>query len=689
MSSTIMEARAIITGEDRTGPAFAAIEAHIKALSTALTSAGIASKNINKISDAVRRASSQMGPPINRIERTVSAMTRGALSTGGALMPTVPLVKKMSQQGGDFMHERIRALGSGMTADEITKMEAESLHLSGKYKVFSQGDIMHAMRNARAVTGSFEEASGIIEPWLKLRMVANAANPHAKPEELEGEFDSLLKGMEQLGVTMDSKKFTDYINGIAQGLNAFGDTLKPSQIFESIQYGRQASAMLSREFILGIAPALTQEMRGQSFGNAVSGFNRAIVGGTLSHTGIQQMVDLGLVDMTKDAKGNYKYLEKTKTGSIKGIKSGGVKDWQIAQSDPFAWTHDVLLPAMVKKGISDPQAQSAILSKMFPRVVAQLMSIMLTQSEKVEKNRAMVHEALDTSFADKLLKGDMATAFQGVQKQLDQLASSASKPFLQPVTDALDVLSSGLAAAVKIADKDKAAAVAGTAATLGAGGVLGATATKLALAAWQGRALLPIFAGAGTTMGLGAAVIGGAYGLYNAERTTADARAHVKESPGYTPSSDDEISALRSELAKIEGELSSARLTQSIGKSSGYSGFDIGMLEAQADTLTQRIARGEAARAKISDGSNEHSPASQFSEALNGKIEAAVKPDQITAELKGEANVNVAIHVEPGSELLKVVQGARSVVSSGNIRANVGGSMPEASAAGRTGGGGD
>ncbi len=59
----------------------------------------------------------------------------------------------------------------------------------------------------------------------------------------------------------------------------------------------------------------------------------------------------------------------------------------------------------------------------------------------------------------------------------------------------------------------------------------------------------------------------------------------------------------------------------------------------------------------------------------------------VVARLEGQADVRVV--VEASGELKRLVTLAQSISSSGNLSAKVGSSMPEASAAGRTGGGGD
>lgn len=711
MAGNIMEARAVITADDKTGPAFKSIEDRINGLSKQVKAIQSVGRNVSRVSGEVARVSQYvsrvngeiLSSPNSRGRAPDLNLSQRAIAGAGSLVAAAPIVRAMGREGGTYLHEKLRGVSAGMTPQEVAESEDLSARLSSKFKVFTQADVMHALRNARAVTGSFEEASSIIEPWLKLSIVARAASPHAKPEEIAEEFDSLLKGMEELGVTMDPKKFKDYIDLIAQGLNAFGDTLKPNDIFKMIQYGRQASPMLSKEFMLGIAPALGQEMRGQSFGNAVSGFNRAIVGGSMNHNAIEEMVKLGLVNTEKDANGNYKYLSVTKTGSIKGIKPGGVKGWDVAQADPFKWTHDFLQPAMVSHGITSAQEQSAILSNMFTRVVAQLVSIMLTQAPKILKNEGMVHDAMNTKSADMLLKNDLDTAETAIKTQIEQLATALSKPFLEPATKVLNILSDGLSAMALRAEHDKPFAVAGTAAAVSGAALAGLTAMRMGYGLWQTGSMsevIPILARAGVTGGALGAAIGGGYlfaeGVSQTEAITKAARERMYSDPNWTPHTEAEMAQLRADLATVEGELAAARITGVGGAASGSPVGSTDLLEALAQTLRSRIARGESGVIGADHPSFGFGPGGSPLPKVGGvpmpssgdkpnALEAIVKPDQITAKLEGQADVNISFRVEPSSEFLRIVQGARDVASTGNVRANVGASMPEASTAGRTG----
>ena len=313
-------------------------------------------------------------------------------------------------------HEMARARASGMTPEEMAEASAAAGNLAKQFPAIKQTELLHMLRNARSIVGSYEEAAQIMEPLARLRAVAQGARPG---QDVSEDFDQLVKGLEIKGVTQNHKSFQEYMEGIAKGLNVFGDTLKPYQYYEMFKYGRQATPGLSSNFILGTAPTLAQELGGSSYGNAVSAFNRAIVGGKMDHAAFKTMLKLGLID--NDA------IEYTKsTHEAKGLKAGrGAKGWALAQSDPNEWVKQYLLPALAKNGYSDPEKVQQLVGQLFSnRSAAQLVSILATQQSRIEKDLALLRHAPGLSAADDYMKHDPKMAWAGLKNSLDNLAGT-------------------------------------------------------------------------------------------------------------------------------------------------------------------------------------------------------------------------------------------------------------------------
>jgi hypothetical protein len=123
-------------------------------------------------------------------------------------------------------------------------------------------------------------------------------------------------------------------------------------------------------------------------------------------------------------------------------------------------------------------------------------------------------------------------------------------------------------------------------------------------------------------------------------------------------------------------------------------------LQDQAAELRNRIAAGERTGAQfdrvtpglLAFGAN-GPQGTGAPVGTDGKIEATVKPDQISAKLEGSATVSGNITVSASSSLIEIVNKAINIQATGHLSAGGSGSggsdkgvsMPEASPGGKQG----
>jgi hypothetical protein len=358
----VLESKLIIGASDETGAAFASVMARITELSAKLasvnTSLGGALPRAVAIPSSLPSRVASI-PPVAPLRAAPPAS--GFWETAGAAIATITGAKAVMggfHEAMEQQHERMRQDLAAMTADEIAKGEKLSADLAAKYPSVPQSEIMHSLRTARTVTGSFDEATDVLEPLTKLRVIAQAASPATSAEDMRGEFDKLVKALEVAGVTQDKPRLNSYINDVAKSLNAFGDQIKPEDYFDMLRYGRQASSRISERFLMTTLATLGSEFGGSNIGTALGGFNQAVVGNRFTHTAALGFAQLGLI-----ADGD---LARTKTGEIKGILPGRhVKDVQLAQSDPDLWIKQDYLPALAKAGITSSDAIAARIAQDF------------------------------------------------------------------------------------------------------------------------------------------------------------------------------------------------------------------------------------------------------------------------------------------------------------------------------------
>ena len=433
----IIEAEARITALDATADTFSKVAQKVKMLSGSFKAIGGA-------------ASSGFGTASKSISRLQSAIQTLAPAASSALAfesmrGLSGLIHATVQAAAERAHEAARMEVAGMTDDEISQADEISQQLSEKYTALSKTTIMHTLRNARSVVGSFEEAKKIIEPMLKMRIAAQGAHPE-RAAELAEDVDKLVKAMEMKGVTMDPQKFTDYMDGMTKAVNTFGDTLSPSAFYGMFKYGRQATQNLSKQFELETGPTFMQEMGESSTGKALESFYQELVAGQMHMTGAKELEKFGLIDPSK--------IVKTKTGSIKGLQPGAVIGHGLAATDPYAWVNQIFLPALAKKGVTDPEKIQEEIATIFQRgTTAQLISVLATQQARIEKDWALVRGAKGLESADVFMAKDPYTAMSSVNEQFKNLLTIAGGPLALPAAEGLNAIARGIVA-IESATKD-------------------------------------------------------------------------------------------------------------------------------------------------------------------------------------------------------------------------------------------
>ncbi|WP_316216629.1 hypothetical protein [Bradyrhizobium sp. SZCCHNR3003] len=442
---TILEAQAVIKAKDATGGTFEAIAQKVQRLNRAAQSLN---RDVQRHIDIGRAAEQQFGRVQERMTRMqrMGAALSSSMKAAGAVAAAYEgsrlaktIIDKTVDAGSDRAHEEVRQRVSGMSDKEIAEAEELARATSAKYKSISTTEIMHTARNIRSVVGTFEEATKIIDPLMKLRVVAQGAHPE-KAEELGEDFDKLIKGMEIKGVTADHHKFEHYIDNMAKAVNVFGDTLRPTDYYEMFKYGRAATNALSDNFMLETAPTLAQELGGSSAGKALSSFHTQFVGGKMSNKAVEMLAKYGMIDQSK--------VIKTKTGNVKGVMPGGVigsEYLQPGKEDPYAWVNKVLLPQLAKKGVTEPEQIQEIIAAMASQTTtAQMMSIFATQQKRIEKDWDLIRRAKGIEGADDYLQHDPKVATEAVKKQTENYFGETGKALMPAYTGGMNWLASGM-----------------------------------------------------------------------------------------------------------------------------------------------------------------------------------------------------------------------------------------------------
>lgn len=458
--SQILEAELRLVGSDKTAAAFAGVIKHAEELKRAL--AGAASFKLDDAGARERAAAIRQSTAALRAERIAAAEVTRAYAAGNeALTARATMMQRMAQRfpafaqvagmgwmaGGiasgrvahsiahstaNYAHQKaLLESSTGMSRDEVDRAVDQAFRL--RVPGISAADHLKAIGELRIVFNSTEHAIEHLAAVQRASAVMKALNPHM---DAENESYNLARALELKGVSTDPEHFMRLTNKMVQAMNASRGKITGSEFFEFTKYARGAAGRLTDDFYTRVAPTLIQELGGHSAGMALSSFRQTLVGGKMTNKAAEEFVRLGLVDP--------RYVIHTKTGSVKGVRPGGLVDSALANQDPYAWIQGYLKPALTKAKITDPDKIAEELAHLFSnRFSEQMASILLNQSQRIEKDWKLIEEAPSTESLEKLRGTSPIFAAHDLSAAIDTLLSSLGNPMAQHAIATMNQMADG------------------------------------------------------------------------------------------------------------------------------------------------------------------------------------------------------------------------------------------------------
>lgn len=461
----VLEARAVISATDKTGATFSNIAAKMKGLERAASSlrGGKAplwgdrfQKDIDRLRlserdlDRVRaswdrlHATMRGGGPI-RAADWVAAQERWKASTltglravrgemdatskAGMLM-TASMGRLFALAGGVYglqragrfawhegavlAREEARNWLAGMTPQENDAAGQRARRLSTAYPSVDQAQILERYRNLRSFGGSAEAASAMIDDHIKGLVVLQSIKGR---DQAMSEMPQFLRGLDILGRNESPKAVSRLLNAYLKGL-AIDSDLNMREFAMMARYSKSAGATLSEEFLGAIAPTFMQDIGGARFGTMLGSMVAQTTGGRAS----------------KSAK-----AYQTKVG-LRGGK-GDMVDADLLLSNPYDWAQKYIPDAM-RKVKMDPGKESDVvkfMSKLFSnQLVADFFNKLITQADQAERNRRLYGSARGLDAADDLKNKDPFVALEGFFASVRNLAAVATSPQMESAAATLN-----------------------------------------------------------------------------------------------------------------------------------------------------------------------------------------------------------------------------------------------------------
>ena len=365
-------------------------------------------------------------------------------------------------EGAERQHTRVQLQQAGIGADEIKHAEEESLRIAKVTPRLNPSEIMEIFKETRSAVQHPEEAFHVLETIAKMSSLMKAGN-------IEGKVSDIVKAGETLGLMNDPHRFAQFAEASMKAMQVMGKTISPEQIYEAAKYTKSAGATLSDRFLGTVMPSLTQELHGSSAGEAISGMSRGFRSGLQNkHLSVEMMDNLGLLE-------DRSKIRRSKTGSIKGY-SGRIVGQDLLATDPDKYVYDVLKPAMVKKGITKLDDQISYAEKILPKVAANLVRLFLQQEETFKAHAKNYDAAPGLDQAIKNQAADPKAGAASLTTAVDNLLGTLTSPIMSSAGKALTGFSERLAAmSESLSEMQKDSPVAAAAVTGGAAvGAVGA-----------------------------------------------------------------------------------------------------------------------------------------------------------------------------------------------------------------------
>lgn len=783
--STILEARAIISAEDRTAEAFSRVEARVAALSKHAAEVGKVGAAVGRVTQAAEgqgRALAAQGQAVAQASAAVSrysgAMANVSRAMGGATLLAAPVVAGKAKAFAHEVKETYREFDDlrryqkailGLSDEEQKPLINQALHLGASTR-FNDLQVLHAQLDLAQRGLGKDVIAPITEAAAHFAQALGSDLPTAA-KTLEGILFSTGKNVHDgAGAVKEAEKAASFATKLAK----IGG-LSEEDIRQLFKYGGQPAsaaglsdstfgalaALMRRNNIRGdeagvairalsgklYAPtgqaltalnaygidysdfvkvrdkAFTADNMGlsfaRSFGRGLSQDARARLGQAIAGTYERTAADgktealpiLG--DMQEFIKAVSAATEgdfaKTKSGKLRQTDANKLAKW--AASFYSAATENVdsegLLKAIMTSGMG---ASLSAMNAMFTRQQGGRLMTGLKNFDQFGEYKDKLDRAGD-NFHRKISDERMAgfagalARLEGATKNLETAFGRANDPWM---TAGANLGAKAIQGFVELGEgATRAATAVGGLATA----FLAAEASLKALS--MVNALSGNASGAAAVAGIGGGAVGraallgrlglyglAAYGGYKLGEGVHDLGG-VAAGKYWAPKEAGDVADLKAQLGAIEAKIDGAlgRVHPAMRDAPNP---EIEGLRAQAQDLRNRIAAAlppaaapeATAFRPVGSGLNSFgfgvggsvAPKNPIGIGEIGSLKATVE-GPVTAELKGEGNVNVSVRIEAGSELIRVAGQAASAASSGHIRANVGVGHAETSASGARSGG--
>ncbi|MEF9386511.1 hypothetical protein V4890_12915 [Ralstonia solanacearum species complex bacterium KE056] len=419
--------------------------------------------------DRTRRAQERLATAQARAAK-IGAFARGAGVAVGAAVAGGAVVGRPLIRSAIARENEVNLIkNSGASKEEVDEM----LHAAEKTKQFgvSVTEAVHVVGQLRAAFGDAHHAVEALPLALKAKSGLQLYDRLHGSDLANGDSAyTLAKIAEERGGAKTPEAMAAKFNWAFKGLTGSGGHVGVDQWLNAIRSGKGAVRAMDDASFFGDT-FLMQSMGADRYGTASSSLLNGWVAGRATHSALQRMLDIGLMDRSK--------VKFDKTGKVKSAV-GALKDGQLFIKDPQAWVDKYLIPAMKARGvdITDAAQVNEFNAQIASNANANaILTNRVLDSQNIAKDRRNVMKANGVNESDQQNKDSTQGKIENARRRLDDVEERMGNVILPVLATALEKVATGLEAVNKFADESPTAFKAVTFGLVGLTGAVAGLAT--------------------------------------------------------------------------------------------------------------------------------------------------------------------------------------------------------------------
>jgi hypothetical protein len=316
----------------------------------------------------------------------------------GAAYATGHAIKAGAHAAAARNREEIREEIAGFTPEQQHDAHRVADEVARRYPSLSRTDVLEDLRKNTARLGTFDRAKEIAEIYAKARIANSIAGGDAH------ELEQVVRAAEDTGAANTPDQFKSFLNAWMKARSVNAD-YTGERLRQDLAAAGSAKYGLGKDYMEQVFPILASHTSG--FGVKLATSNSALIGGRMTKASRAAMTAAGLLD-----------------------KNGNLIDEKAYIENPFEWTQKHIKPRLEAKGVHfgehmsvhDKGIVEAETTKMFSaRNTSDQIITNLLDAPLVEKAR---HRKTNVDEVDKMQHRDAGIAWQGVEKQLGDFATT-------------------------------------------------------------------------------------------------------------------------------------------------------------------------------------------------------------------------------------------------------------------------